>query len=89
MYGQARLNRNELRYVPVGNQNTPNRFSIMELQTIKAAAVACGVSDWWAKTDSSLSYEENVTRMEELGTALNGSGPSMRDIYAREKLLIK
>lgn len=78
-HGQLLLSERERKKVELGNQFT-DAYSIMEWQCIKAAAVHNRVRDWIAKTDTSLTYSENVDRMRELG-----SETTMKDIYARDK----
>mgnify|MGYP006267079257 FL=1 len=79
--GQAKLTDHEVSRLTIGNQNSDD-LSIIEWQAVKGAAVKFGVTDWTAKVDSSLTYEENIAKMRQYGT--NG-GQSIRYVAAVEK----
>lgn len=78
--GQAPLTDHEIqRLKPMGNQNT-DRLTLIEWQVVKGAAAKYGVTDWTAKVDSTLTYEENISKMREFGT----SGSSIKYVAAVE-----
>lgn len=63
--GQARLTDQEIRRLPMGNQHT--KWNVIRWQCVKAVAVEYGVTDWTAKVDSDLTYEENMDLMRDRG----------------------
>lgn len=78
MNGQVGLTDHEQRRLPLGNQYTDRRHKpIMCWQAVKAAAIEYSVSDWTAKVDPALTYEENVELMKRRGICLD-DGPTMR-----------
>lgn len=62
--GQATLTDREIRQLPIGNQNTDDRLTLIEYQNIKARAIHEGVNRWIERVDPSLSMEENIDRIE-------------------------
>lgn len=64
---QLRLTDHEVSRLEIGNQHTKT-LSIIEWQAVKGAAAKYGVADWTAKADSSLTYEENIAKMQERGS---------------------
>lgn len=68
---QATLTDAEVSRVPIGNQNTPERLTLVEWQGVKGAALHYGVSDWVAESDPTLTYEENIGLMKAKATANN------------------
>jgi len=64
--GQATLTKSEIAKLPIGNQNN-DKMTLIEYQCIKAAAIKYSVTDWIQKTDTSLTYEENIDRMRKQG----------------------
>jgi hypothetical protein len=71
--------------LPLGNQHD-DKPTLIEWQVVKAAAKYYGVTDWTAKVDTSLTYEENVKRMKNLGTNVDTPGGSTaRQMHAEDK----
>lgn len=68
-YGQARLSQHEIARLPIGNQYTDD-LSIIEWRCVKAAAIELGITDWTAKADSTLTYEENIAEFEDQQNAV-------------------
>lgn len=63
--GQASLTSREVEQLKTGNQYS-DQLTVVEWQCVKAAAIHYNVRDWISRVDSSLSYEENVTLLENL-----------------------
>ncbi|AGM11700.1 hypothetical protein HCTV5_91 [Halovirus HCTV-5] len=83
--GQARLTDDEIRRLPMGNQNDDN-LTLIQWQVVKGAAVYYEVTDWTSKVDTSLGLSENVNLMEKYGTNMDAAGGrSMKDAAAKEK----
>jgi len=77
--GQASLSDHEKRRLPLGNQNTSIRKkSICKWRCVKAAAVYYEVTDWTAKVDSKLTYQENISLMRQRGTHGADAGSSVK-----------
>jgi hypothetical protein len=69
----------------MGNQND-DELTLIEWQCVKAAAVYYEVTDWTSKVDTSLTYEENIDRMAQLGTNMDAAGgATLKDLAAKEK----
>jgi hypothetical protein len=82
--GQAPLSSYERRRLPLGNQHDDD-LTLIEWQVVKAAAQYFGVTDWTSKVDTSLSYRENVKRMERIGTSGAVGGATAKQVHARDK----
>lgn len=63
--GQASLTSREVEQLKTGNQYS-DQMTVVEWQCVKAAAIHFNVRDWMSRVDPSLSYEENVTLLENL-----------------------
>lgn len=83
--GQARLTDDEIRHLPMGNQND-DELTLIEWQCVKAAAMYYEVTDWTSKVDTSLSYGENIDLMAQHGTNMDvAGGATLKDLAAKEK----
>lgn len=80
MHGQTRLTDHELSRLPTRNQHGGRGLTVVEWQVVKAAAVACEVTDWTSRADPSLTYEENVALMERRSTRPGVAMPTMREM---------
>lgn len=85
MNGQVELTQHEQRRLPLGNQYTSRETKpIMCWQAVKAAAIKYGVTDWTAKIDSALTYEENIELMRKSATNIKQGGPTVKELRGRE-----
>jgi len=83
--GQARLTDEEIRRLPIGNQNDDDP-TLIEWQCVKGAAVYYDVTDWTAKVDTSLTYSENIDLMVAKGTRFDrGGGATTKDLAVQER----
>ena len=76
-HGQARLTDHEMERLPLGNQHT--KWNVIKWQVVKGAAEYHEVTDWTSKVDTTLTYEENCTKMRAYSTNPK-SGPTIRDM---------
>lgn len=73
--GQARLTEEEKRRLPLGGPD--DKVNIIHAQCIKAAAIKFGITDWIAKWDFDLRYDEVIGEFEKMSTTQYG-GTSLR-----------
>lgn len=79
-HGQAELTQREMSRLPMGNQHT--KWNVIKWQVVKAAAMHYEVTDWTAKVDRALTYEENVALMRRKSTRPDLGGPTMKEMPA-------
>lgn len=77
--GQSTLTNYEIDCATTTNQNGDYGHTVVELQCIKAAAIKYGVEDWLQYVDPKLSYEENISIMQEQGN------PTSKEINVKRK----
>ena len=75
---QTQLTRDEIRRVPIGNQNNDD-MSLIEYEMLKGKANRCGVNDWLSAIDFDLTYEENISLLEKQATQ-GRKKPTMREL---------
>ena len=75
---QTQLTRDEIRRVPIGNQNNDD-MSLIEYEMLKGKANRCGVRDWLSAIDFDLTYEENISLLEKQATQ-GRNKPTMREL---------
>lgn len=75
---QTQLTRDEIRRVPIGNQNNDD-MSLIEYEMLKGKANRCGVRDWLSAIDFDLTYEENISLLEKQATQ-GQNKPTMREL---------
>jgi len=75
---QVPLTDNEVRMLPVGNQNTDD-MSMIEYEMLKGRAAEVGVNNWLSVIDTSLMYEENMWLIEKNGVC-GERKPTMREL---------
>ena len=63
--GQATLTDNEISRLNTTNQHGDDGLTVIEYQCLKAVAIENGIMDWTSKVDSTLSYHENLSLMEQ------------------------
>ena len=63
--GQATLTDSEINRLKTTNQHGDNGLTVIEWQAVKAKAIENGIMDWTSKVDSTLSYHENLSLMEQ------------------------
>jgi len=63
--GQATLTDSEINRLNTTNQHGDDGLTVIEYQSIKAKAIENGIMDWTSKVDSTLSYHENLSLMEQ------------------------
>lgn len=73
--GQARLTDAEKRRLPLGGPD--DKVNIIHAQCIKAAAINYSITDWIAKWDFDLRYDEVIGEFEKMSTTQYG-GTSLR-----------
>jgi len=78
-HGQATLTDEEIYRAATTNQNGNYGHTVVELQAIKGVAMSYGIDDWLSYVDPELTYEENMSIIE------NEAKPTMKMEMAREK----
>ena len=63
--GQATLTNSEINRLKTTNQHGNDGLTVIEWQAVKAKAIENGIMDWTSKVDSTLSYHENLSLMEQ------------------------
>ena len=64
-HGQATLTDSEINRLNTTNQFGKDGLTVVQWQAVKGKAISNGITDWTSKVDSSLSYHENLSLMEE------------------------
>lgn len=71
-HGQATLTDREIQRATTTNQNGNYGHTVVELQAIKGVAMSYGIDDWLSYVDPELTYEENMSIIE------NEANPTMK-----------
>lgn len=75
--GQATLTDDEIKRATTTNQHGKHGLTVVQLQCVKAAALAYNVPNWLKHVDTTLTPEENVDIMRQKGT---NTGPTMKEL---------
>lgn len=78
-HGQATLTDREIQRATTTNQNGNYGHTVVELQAIKGVAMSYGIDDWLSYVDPELTYEENMSIIE------NKCNSTMKENRAKEK----